>query len=177
MIGRMIRAAMLQVSVYEEVESDKSATLQALVVIVLVALASGVGLWREAGVPGLVVGVAVGIVGWALWAGLTYLFGTTLFKTPETHADWGQLARTIGFAQSPGVLKVLGFLPVVGGFVFFAVFVWQLAAVVIAIRQALDYTSTVRALAVAVVAGIPYVIVMAVAWAVAVAVLGVEAPQ
>ncbi len=175
MIGRMIRAAMLKVDLYEEVEADKSATIQALLVVVLVALASGIGLMQVAGPAGLVLGVVVGVIGWALWAAMTYLIGTTLFKTPQTKTDWGELARTIGFAQSPGVLKFLGFLPApIGPIIAMGIFAWQLAAVVIAIRQALDYTSTWRALAVALVGLIPYGVLMAVVWAFALAAAGVN---
>ena len=65
---------------FEEVEADSSATRQALLVVVLVALATGVGSLD-------VGGVAIGLVGWALWAGITYLIGTTLFRTAETHAS------------------------------------------------------------------------------------------
>ncbi|MSQ41219.1 MAG: hypothetical protein EXR55_06155 [Dehalococcoidia bacterium] len=160
MIGRMIRAALLKVDLYEEVEADKSATVQALLVVVLVALATGIG-GLQSGDPGaLVAGVLVALGGWALWALITYLFGTTLFKTPETHADWGELARTMGFAQSVGVLKVFGIIPVVGNAVFVIVSLWQLVAVVLAIRQALDYRAMWRAVAVALVGFIVYVVLL-----------------
>ena len=156
MIGRMIGAARLRPQTFEEVEADSSATYQALLVVLLVALATGVGSLGVGGVRGLIGGVAIALVGWALWAGITYLIGSTLFRTAETHASWGQLARTLGFAQSPGIFKVFGFIPVVGQVIFIVVSVWQLAAMVVAIRQALDYTSTWRAIGVAVVGFIPY---------------------
>ena len=146
MIRRMIGAARLHSQTFEEVEADPSATRQALLVVLLVALATGVGSLEVGGVRGLIVGVAIGLVGWATWAGITYFIGTRLFRTAETHANWGQLARTLGFAQSPGIFKVFGFIPGVGPVILFAVFVWQLAAMVVAIRQALDYTSTWRAI-------------------------------
>jgi hypothetical protein len=156
----MIGAARLRPQTFEEVEADSSATYQALLVVVLVALATGVGGLGVGGVRGLIGGVAIALVGWALWAGITYLIGTTLFRTAETHANWGQLARTLGFAQSPGIFKVFGLIPGVGPVIYFAVFAWQLAAMVVAIRQALDYTSTWRAIGVAVVGLIPYVILL-----------------
>lgn len=159
MIGRMIGAARLNAQTFEEVEADSSATRQALLVVVLVALATGVGSLEVGGVRGLIGGVAIGLVGWALWAGITYFIGTTLFRTAQTHASWGQLARTLGFAQSPGIFKVFGFIPGVGPVILFAVLVWQLAAMVVAIRQALDYTSTWRAIGVAAVGLIPYLLV------------------
>lgn len=161
MIGRIIGAARLRPQTFEEVEADPSATRQAVLVVVLVALATGVGSLEVGGVRGLIVGVATGLVGWALWAWITYFIGTTLFRTAETQANWGQLARTLGFAQSPGILKIFGVIPGVGPFILFAVFVWQLAAMVVAIRQALDYTSTLRAIGVAAVGLIPYLLALA----------------
>ena len=80
-----------------------------------------------------------------------YFIGTTILKTTETHADWGELARTTGFAQTPGLLKALSFLPAVGPVIFLVASIWQLVAMVIAVRQALDYQSTGRAIGVVVI--------------------------
>jgi len=164
-VQRMIGAAKLQTETFEEVEADTSATRQALAVVVLVALATGIGSLGSDGPVGFVVGIAAGIGLWAVWAWITYFVGTTILKTSETKANWGQLARTLGFAQSPGVLKVFGFIPVLGPVVFTIASIWQLVAMVIAIRQALDYTSTWRAVGVAVVGFIPYVVVSGVVYA------------
>ena len=159
MIQRMIGAARLRPETYEEVEADKSATLQALGVVVLVALASGIGTLGGGGsIIALPVGILVAILGWAFWAWVTYFVGTTILATSQTQADWGQLARTLGFAQSPGVLKVLGVIPGIGPVVFSVVSIWQLVAMVIAIRQALDYTSTWRAIGVAFIGFIAYAV-------------------
>ena len=162
MLRRMIGAAALNVNVYEEVEADRSATLQALLVVLLVSLATGVGSLSSGGVGGLVAGIILGIVGWGLWALITYVIGTTLLRTPGTEADWGQLLRTLGFAQSPGILRVFGFIPVIGPIIFFATAVWQLVTMVVAVRQALDYRSTWRAIGVVIVGFVPYAIVLAV---------------
>lgn len=165
MIKRMIGAAKLDTAIYEEVEADTSATQQALTVVVLVALATGIGTFGSGGPLGLIVGIAAGIGLWALWAWVTYFVGTTILKSAETEANWGQLARTLGFAQSPGILKVVGFIPVFGPIVFAIASIWQLMAMVIAIRQALDYTSTWRAVGVAVVGFIPYAVVSSLVYA------------
>ena len=165
MIKRMIGAAKLDIAIYEEVEADTSATRQAMAVVVLVALATGIGTLGSGGPVGLVVGIVAGLGLWALWAWITYFVGTTLLKTAETEANWGQLARTLAFAQSPGVLKVFGFIPVLGPLVFAIASIWQLVAMVIAIKQALDYTSTWRAAGVAVVGFIPYAIVSGLVYA------------
>lgn len=162
---RMIGAARLDVNTYEEVERDTSATQQALVVVILAAVASGIGGLDDGG-AGLIGGVIVGIVGWAVMAAIIYFVGTRIFGTAETQADWGQLARTLGFAYTPSLLNVLGFIPVVEWIVAIVVFVWGIAATIIAIRQALDFstgravgTAIVSWIGVAIVAGIIYAIV------------------
>lgn len=158
MLRRMIGAATLNVNVYEEVEADRSATIQALIVVVLVALATGIGSLSSGVGNGLVRGILLALVSWALWAFITYFVGTRLFPTRETEADWGQLARTLGFAASPGIFRVFGFIPVIGTVIIIATLVWQLATMVVAVRQALDYRSTWRAIGVVLVGFIPYII-------------------
>ncbi|MBI4336623.1 MAG: YIP1 family protein [Chloroflexi bacterium] len=150
MVGRMVRAAQLDVNLYEEVEADKSAVRQAVLVVVLGALATGIGSLTEGGWLGLVIGVAVGLIGWAVWAWLNYVLGTTLFKEPQTEANWGQLARTMGFAYTPRLIALLALVPVpvFRGLVLLVAAVWTWIAMVIAVRQALDYKSTLRAVAV-----------------------------
>jgi hypothetical protein len=142
----MIGAAKLDVRVYEEVEADRSATPQALAVVVLAAVAGGIG--AGAGLRGLVLGSVLGLVGWAVWAWLIYIIGTRWLPEPDTHADTGELLRTIGFATSPGLLRVVGFVPILGPLVTVVTAVWTLVTMVIAVRQALDYRSTGRAVGV-----------------------------
>ena len=165
MVDRMIRASRLDVHIFEEVEADTSATRQALSVVALVALATGIASLGTTGLIGLFVGVVLAIAGWAFWAWIVYLVGTKIMPSDSTHADWGQLARTLGFAQSPGIFRVLGLVPVVGIFIFSAASIWMLVAMVVAVRQALDYTSTWRAIGVVVLGFVPYVLLMYMAFA------------
>ena len=166
MVDRMIRASRLDVHIFEEVEADTSATRQALSVVLLVALATGIASMTTIGLLGLLAGVVVAVAGWAIWAWIIYFIGTKILPEHETHADWGQLARSLGFAQSPGVLRVFGVVPGVGGIIFLVVSVWMLVSMVIAVRQALDYTSTLRAIGVVLIGFIPYAILMSIAFAV-----------
>ena len=160
---RMIAAARLDVDLYEEVEADTGATTQAMTVVVLVALASGIGALGGGGGPlGLLVGVIAGLASWAIWAFITFVIGTTLLSTPETEANWGQMARTTGFAQSPGIFRVFGFIPGLGPVIVFAASLWQLSAMVVAVRQALDYKSTWRALGVVIIGFIILVIIQSI---------------
>ena len=145
---RMLRAAKLDVSLYEEVEADKQAMGQAMGVVVLSSLAAGIGSSGTGGISGLFLGTVVALIGWFVWAYLTYFIGTKFLPEPQTKADYGELLRTIGFASSPGLLRVLGIIPFLGSIVFFACGIWMLVAMVIAVRQALDYQSTWRAVGV-----------------------------
>lgn len=137
LIDRMIGAALLKVDVYEEVEHDESATGQAAIAVGLVAIASGIASLKYGG-TGVIVGVVAAYLSWAIFAGTTFFVGEKLFKGTAT---WGELLRTTGFAQSPGVLFVLGAIPFLGVLVFIPVVIWIVIAVIIGIRQALDITT------------------------------------
>ena len=165
MLNRMLGVVRLSVDTFEDVEKDGSATVQALIVVIIVSIASGVGqmLAGDADIlEALVLGVIRSIVSWVIWALMALLVGTTILKTAQTEADWGQIARGTGFAQTPGILNVLRFIPVVGWIIFVVASIWQFAAMVIAVRQSLDYTSTLRAFFVILIAFIPVVIINAI---------------
>ena len=129
-------------------------------------MATGVASMGTNGLIGFSKGVVVAVAGWTLWAWIVCFIGTKILPEHETHADWGQLARSLGFAQSPGVLRVFGVVPGVGGIIFLVVSVWMLVSMVIAVRQALDYTSTLRAIGVVLISFIPYAILMSIAFAI-----------
>ncbi len=137
MVERMKGAAMLDVPTYEEVEADNTATAQAGGVVLLVAVAQAIGASGYGG-RGIIGGAIAAIVGWLIWSGVTYLIGDKLLGGTAT---WGELLRTLGFAQTPLVLSVFGFLPILGGLVLFATAIWALVAGIIAIRQALDFST------------------------------------
>ena len=147
-VDRMIRAAKLDVRLYEEVEADKSAMGQAMAVVVLSSMAGGIGFMHVAGLIGLVIGAIGSLVAWYIWAFLTYIIGTKLLPERQTHADIGELLRTIGFSSAPGMIKVFAIIPGLATTVNFLASMWMLVAMVIAVRQALDYHSTYRAIGV-----------------------------
>jgi hypothetical protein len=152
----MIGAAKLNVEIYEEVEADGTATRQAMGVVLLSSVAAGIGALSLG--TGVIASAVAALLSWVIWAFLTYFVGTRLFPEPQTEADMGQLMRTLGFAQSPGVLRIFGGIPGIGPLVLGVVSVWMLIAMVIAVRQALDYTSTWRAAAVCIVAWLAVII-------------------
>ena len=135
MLERMTRAALLDVHTYEEVEADRSATGQAAAVVAIVAASQGIGA-AGLGLPVILAAVVASLLGWLVWSGVTYLIGDKLLGGTAT---WGELLRTIGFAQTPGVFGALALLPIVGGVVRFVLTIWVLVAGIIAIRQALDF--------------------------------------
>jgi hypothetical protein len=163
MIERMLGAALLNPKAFEAVEADQSATKQALIIVVLASIATSIGSPNTTiGIATNISGIFLAVIGWAIWAWITYFVGTKLLRTEATEANWGELARTLGFAQSPGLFKVFGVLPIIGPYIFITAVFWQLAAHIIAIRQALDYTSTLRAILVALIGFLPYVVLMSI---------------
>ena len=162
---RMIRAARLDVSLYEEVEADQGATGQAMAVVVLSSVAAGVATIATRGIGGIVLGTVGALVGWVVWAWLTYLIGTRILPEPQTKADVGELLRTLGFASSPGVIRVVGIVPGLTMLSFLVAAVWMLVTMVVAVRQALDYTSTGRAIGVCVIGFLVQAVILALRFA------------
>ena len=139
---RMIRAAKGEVALYEEVEADLNATSQALTVVVVAALASGIGglvgaliTHRGNAVGGLVGGLIAELIGWALWSYVMYFVGTRMFKGEATY---GELLRTVGFAETPSILLILKFIPALGGLVTLVVGIWRIWLGYVAVKAALD---------------------------------------
>ena len=149
--NRIIRAAMLDSNLYEEVEADKSAQGQAMAIVTLASIAAGIGLFKTGGFSGIITGTMASLISWYVWAYLTYFIGTKFLPEPQTEADLGELLRTIGFASSPGLLRVFYFIPGVGVPIYLISSFWMLVAMIIAVRQALDYNSTLRAVGVCVI--------------------------
>jgi len=137
LVGRMLGAAKLDIQTYEEVEADLTATPQAATVVVLAAVASAIAA-SGTGLGAIIFAPIWQIIGWLIWAGVTYFIGSTLFQGTAT---WGELLRTLGFAQAPNLLLIFAFLPLVGGLLRFVVGIWVLVAGVVAIRQALDFST------------------------------------
>lgn len=146
-MDRIFRAAKLDRNLYEEVEADKDTLLQALGVVLISGLAAGIGAAGR-GPAQIIFGATAALIGWFIWAGLIYLIGVKLLPEPQTRSDLGELLRTIGFASAPGLIRVLGVFPGMAEIVFFVAAIWMLVAMILAVRQALDYRSTLRAVSV-----------------------------
>jgi hypothetical protein len=149
-LNRIVRAAKLESDLYEEVEADTGAMRQAMGVVMLASIAAGIGSAAQMGMGGLLMGTLSALAGWYIWAFLIYLIGAKLLPQPQTQATHGELLRTLGFAAAPGMLRILGVIPPLTGIVFLIASLWMLAAMIIAVRQALDYDNTIRAVGVCV---------------------------
>jgi hypothetical protein len=149
---RVVGAALLRSAVYEEVEADRTASIQALVVVLIASLAAGIGIVTPArrDVAEVITHTVAALALWVSWSMVTLEIGVHLLPDVQTRADVGQLLRTTGFAAAPGLLRIAGVIPGVSRPVFVISVVWMLAAMVVAVRQALDYSRTTRAIAVCV---------------------------
>ena len=151
-LKRIFRAIKIDPELYEEVEHDKSATLQAATVVILSSLAAGVGA-ISMGASNFFLGPTLSLVNWFIWAFFIFLVGTKLFPDKQTKSNVGELLRTIGFASAPGIIRVLGLTPELMLVSFVGAQFWILACMVVAVRQALDYKSLWKAFGVVFLSG------------------------
>ena len=173
MIQRMIGAALFNAETYEDIEADRGAMGQAILVVVLVTICGIIGgiidgLLGDGGgqgiVRGAIVGLIRGVVLWAIWVSMLSLVGGMMLRTGSTNTSWAEIGRVVGFAYSPGVLSIFSFVPLIGWLFPIVTFVWTMAAVTMAVRQALDFESTGRAIAVVLLSALIPLTVLIVAW-------------
>ena len=161
-ISRLIRALLLDINLYEEVEHDKSSIWQSMVVVLLASLAAGLYTYNLGGVKGLIVGTVLAFAGWIVMSFLIYLVGTKLFPGTDTKTNIGEILRVLGFAGALGIFLLVALLPVINNFawvVILIIWVWRLVAMIIAIKQALDFKNTWSAIWVCVIGLIAYMLV------------------
>ncbi len=150
-LKRIYRAIKIDIDLYEEVEKDKSATLQAGMVVVLSSLAAGVGA-LQLGVSNFVLAPVLSLISWYVWAYIIYFVGVKIFGEKKTKSDHGELLRTIGFSSAPGLIRVFGITPDLMTVTFIGSAFWMLACMVVAVKSALDYDSLLKSFGVVVVA-------------------------
>lgn len=117
-----------QRSTVTSIASDRSATLEAGLVVTAVGLASAIGL-REDIFPML----AATLIGWAGLSGVIWFIAERFLGTPTSHESVQPLLRTIGYAQAPAALVIIHFIWGLGPLVGFVGFVWSFAATIFAI--------------------------------------------
>jgi hypothetical protein len=175
LVDRMIGAARLDPNTYENIEHDTNATGQAATVVILAAIAAGIGSLggrNPYGLGNFIWGVIAALIGWVIFAALVYFVGTKLIPGPTTSSTLGEVMRTLGFAETPAILGVLGFIPVLGGLISLIASIWVLVTAIVAIRQSLEVT-TGRAVVIGIIAFlIPLIILTAIAAAIGVGLYG-----
>ena len=150
-INRIFRAIKIDIDLYEEVEKDKSATIQAGIVVVLSSLAAGVGA-LQMGASNFLLAPILSLLSWYVWAYVIDVVGGKLFGGPKTKSNHGELLRTIGFSSAPGLIRVFGVTPDLMTVTFIGSAFWMLACMVVAVKSALDYDSLWKSLGVVIVA-------------------------
>lgn len=161
MIDKMIRAARLDRTLYNEVESNENETSNALIVVVLAALAAGLGSMFFSANPimSLLGGLLSTIAGWIVSAFLIYFVGTRVYGATATV---GEVMRTTGYAQSVGILSILTAIPVVGWILAPVIWIWSMVATYVGVKEALDLdtTKTIITIVLAIIAWIIIAIIL-----------------
>lgn len=134
-------------------------------VVVLSSIAAGIGSIGTIGVKGIILGAITALIAWYVWAYMTYFIGAKILPEPQTKTDHGELLRTIGFSSSPGLIRILAIIPGISGIIFAIASIWMLTAMVIAVRQALDYQSTLRAVGVCIIGWVIQAIILMILFA------------
>ncbi len=161
-ISRLIRALLLDLKLYEEIENDKSSIWQSMAVVLLASLAAGLYTYELGGLDGLIIGTVLAFVGWIVMSFLIYLVGTKLFPNTDSKTDVWEILRVLGFAGAPGIFLLVALIPQLSSLVWviiLVIWVWRLVAMIIAIKQALDFKNTWSAIWVCVIGLIAYLLV------------------
>ena len=151
LFNRIFRAIKIDVELYEEVERDKSATIQAGLVVVLSSMAAGVGA-LQLGASNFLLAPIFSLISWYVWAYIIYFVGVKLFPEKNTKSNHGELLRTIGFSSAPGLIRVFGVTPDLMTVTFVGSAFWMLACMVVAVKSALDYDSLWKSFGVVIIA-------------------------
>jgi Yip1 domain len=148
---RIVGAMKLDPHAFEDVERDPTAIGQSVGVIALAAVAAGIGNIYYGGLTGIVSGALMSVISFLIWSLIIWLVGTKVLPEPATKADYPETFRVLGFAAAPGLASVITIIPLLGWFLMFVIWLWQIAAMVIAVRQVLDFSTTGKAIVVVIV--------------------------
>ena len=132
MLQRIIGVLMLNAATYEEIEHDQNATMEAAIIVAVVAVLSGLinGIFGDSFITTFIFQVIMAFISWVIWSAVTFFVGTNLF---DGKADLGEMLRVMGYAQAPSIIPCLGFF-------------WTLATAFVAIRQGLDLDNSKAAM-------------------------------
>ncbi len=150
--NRLFRAAKLDTSLFDEVMADKKAMFQAMMTVFIYSMAAAYGSFGRSGTAGINFGMITTLFGWYVWAFSTYFIGVRLIPGAQTKPDRKSVLRGLGFASSPGLIRMLGLVPGLSGVIFLVATIWMIVAATVAIKQALNFESIYRAAGVTVIA-------------------------
>jgi hypothetical protein len=156
---RIVGAMKLDPNTFEDIERDPTAMGQAVGVIALAAVSLGLGNIWYGGVPGILFGICTSLIGYSFWSVVVWLVGTKLMPDPATKADFPEAFRVIAFASAPGILGAVTIIPLLGWLLMLVIWLWSIAAMVVAVKAVLDYTDTFKAVIVVVIGFIAYLVV------------------
>ena len=159
---RVVGALKLDANTFEDIERDPTAMGQAVGIVALAGLAGSLGsIWRL-GFGSMAFAVIIAICGYLLWSVVVWLVGTKLMPDPATSADFAETFRVIAFASSPALLGVVSIVPLLGGFIALVltpvIWLWSMAAMVVAVKAVLDYADTFKAVIVVLIGFVVYLV-------------------
>ncbi len=157
---RVVGAMKLDENAFEDAERDPTSIGQAVGVIVLAAVSAGIGNIYWGGLTGIVTGALMSIISFLVWSAIVWLVGTKLLPEPTTQADFPQTFRTLGFAAAPGLASVVTIIPILGYLLMLVIWLWQIAAMVVAVKAVLDYSTIGKAVLVVLIGFVVNMIVM-----------------
>ena len=156
---RIVGALKLDPNTFEDIERDPTAIGQSVGVIALAAISQGIGNVWYGGLTGILFSFCFALIAYGFWALVVWLVGTKLMPDPATKADFPETFRVIAFAAAPGVFGVITIIPLLGWLLMLLIWIWSLAAMVIAVKQVLDYTDTFKAVIVVIIGFVAYLVV------------------
>lgn len=148
---RVVGAMKLDPNTFEDVERDPTAIGQSVGVIVLAAVAAGIGNVFRGGLTGIVYGACLSVIGFLVWSLIVWVIGTKVMPEPATKADYAETFRVLGFSAAPGLASVITIIPILGYLLMLLIWLWQIAAMIIAVKAVLDYSTLGKAIIVVVI--------------------------
>ncbi len=158
---RVIGALKLEANAFEDVERDPTAIGQSVGVIVLSAVSAGIGNIYWGGISGIVSTAITSLISFLIWSLIVWLVGTKLMPEATTKADFPETFRVLGFSAAPGLLGFITIIPILGYLIMFVIWLWTIAAMIVAVKAVLDYSTIGKAIVVVLIGFIINLIITA----------------
>jgi hypothetical protein len=149
-LNRILRSVKIDPEVFNEVQKDKNATIQAAIVVILSSSAAGIGA-SSLGAGNFILAPIFSLISWFVWAYIVYFVGVKLFPEAKTKTTQFALLRAIGFSSAPGIIRIFGFNEDLMTVTFIGSAFWMLVCMVVAVKETLNYKSLWKALGVVII--------------------------